>query len=224
LKAALNHCWEDSKISTNDAWQRVKPFKGVDAARIRYLQKDETQRLVNAAKPEFRLLVQAALLTGARYGELARLRVNDFHADAQTIGVRKSKSGKPRHVILTDEGVKFFRAFTAGRAGNELLFTHNGSAWGKSHQLRPMLDACVAAKIKPTISFHGLRHTYASLAIMNKAPLMVVARNLGHADTRMVERHYGHLADSWLAAEIKDKVPVLGIVGKTNVASLTDRR
>ena len=33
---------------------------------------------------------------------------------------------------------------------------------------------------------------------MAGAPLMVVAEVLGHADTRMVERHYGHLAPSYL--------------------------
>jgi hypothetical protein len=36
------------------------------------------------------------------------------------------------------------------------------------------------------INFHGLR----SLAVMNGMHLMVVARNLGHVDTRMVEKHY----------------------------------
>jgi integrase len=196
----------------------------VDAARTQYLQKGETRRLVNAADPEFRLMVQAALLTGARYGELGRLRVEDFQPDSQTIRVRKSKSGKPRHIVLTDEGVGFFSDVTAGRAGSDLLLTHNGAPWGKSHQIRLMKRTCAAAKISPPIPFHGLRHTYASLAIMNKAPLMVIARNLGHTDTRMVEKHYGHLADSWLATEIKDKVPVLGIVEKTNVASLGGRR
>jgi integrase len=220
LKAALNHCWGDREISSNDAWQRVKPFPGVDAARIVYLQKDEARRIVNAADPEFRLLLQAALLTGARYGELARFRVEDFQPDSQTVRVRKSKSGKPRHIVLTDEGVRFFSAVAAGRAGNDLLFTHNSAPWGKSHQIRLMKRTCARAKIGPAIPFHGLRHTYASLAIMNKAPLMVIARNLGHTDTRMVEKHYGHLADSWLAAEIRDKVPTLGIVGKTNVARL----
>ncbi|MGE5242301.1 MAG: tyrosine-type recombinase/integrase [Bacteroidota bacterium] len=224
LKAALNHCWRDGKIISNDAWQRVKPFKSVDAARVRYLQKDEARRLVNAAEPEFRLLVQAALLTGARYGELTRLRVEDFHVDSDTIGVRESKSGKPRHIVLNSEGAQFFRTTTAGRSGGELLFTHAGAAWGKSYQVRPMRAACIAAGIKPAISFHGLRHTYASLAIMNGAPPMVVARNLGHADTRMVERHYGHLSESWLAIEIKAKVPELGIVKTANVARLGNKR
>jgi integrase len=52
-----------------------------------------------------------------------------------------------------------------------------------------MAEAC--AKIDPEISFHVLRHTWASLAVMADVPLLVVARNLGHADTRTVEKHYG---------------------------------
>ena len=57
-----------------------------------------------------------------------------------------------------------------------------------------MIEASARAKIKPRVSFHILRHCYASLAVMNGMPLMVVAKNLGHSDTRMVEKHYGHLS------------------------------
>jgi integrase len=73
-----------------------------------------------------------------------------------------------------------------------------------------MADACERAKIKPPISFHGLRHTYASHAVMNGAPLLVVAKNLGHSDTRMVERHYGHLAPSYVADAIRKAAPRFG--------------
>jgi len=38
----------------------------------------------------------------------------------------------------------------------------------------------------------------------------VVAKNLGHADTRMVEKHYGHLAPSYVADEIRTKAPRFG--------------
>jgi hypothetical protein len=37
------------------------------------------------------------------------------------------------------------------------------------------------------------------LLTYGRRPLMVAARNLGHADTRMVERHYGYLAPSYIA-------------------------
>jgi integrase len=73
------------------------------------------------------------------------------------------------------------------------------------------------AKIDPPINFHGLRHTWASHAVMNGVPLMIVARNLGHSDTRMVEKHYGHLAQSYVADAIRAGAPRFGAVKKTNV-------
>ena len=51
------------------------------------------------------------------------------------------------------------------------------------------------------------RHTWASLTIMAGAPLMVVAINLGHRDTRMVEKHYGRLAPSYIADAIRSGAP-----------------
>ena len=63
------------------AWGKVKPFKNVDAARLRYLTIAEAKRLINASEPDFRLLVQAALQTEVRYSELARLTVSDFNPD-----------------------------------------------------------------------------------------------------------------------------------------------
>jgi integrase len=165
--------------------------------------------------------VEAALQTGARYGELVRLQVNDFNPDAGTVAIRQSKSGKPRHVVVTDEGAAFFMAAIVGRAGHELIFRKaNGSAWGMSHQGRPMAEACRRSKISPAINFHGLRHTYASLAVMNGAPLIVVARNLGHTDTRMVEKHYGHLTPSYVADAIRASAPRFGSVTASNVKPL----
>ena len=66
------------------------------------------------------------------------------------------------------------------------------------------------ATINPPVSFHALRHTWASLAAMNGTPLFVVAKNLGHADARMVERHYGHLAPSYIADAIRAGAPKFG--------------
>jgi integrase len=220
LKSALNRAWRRGKVPSDAAWRRVEPFKNVDAARIRYLTVAEAKRLTNAADSEFRSLVQAALQTGARYGELAALQVHDFNADAGTVAIRQSKSGKPRHVVLTDEGAAFFRQTCAGRAGAELMFPKGGGAWEKSNQARPMVAACERAKIKPPINFHGLRHTWASLAVMNGAPLLVVAKNLGHSDTRMVERHYGHLAPSYITDAIRAAAPRFGFKADPKIATI----
>jgi integrase len=160
LRAAFNHAFREGLVDSDAAWRKVKSFKSVDAARLRYLTVDEARRLVNASDPDFRLLVQAALQTGCRYSELGRLEAADFNPDSETLAIRQSKSGKARHVVLTNEGASLFRGLTAGRAGWEVMLRKaNGEAWRTSHQLRPMAQACRRAMINPPVSFHSLRHT-----------------------------------------------------------------
>jgi integrase len=221
LRAALNHAFLNGKVESDLVWRKLKPFHRVEAARIRYLSVVEAKRLLNACDPDFRRLVQAALATGARYGELTALRASDFNPDSDTIHVRTSKSGKGRHIVLNDEGVALFNSLVAGNPGMAVLLTKaDGSPWKSSHQARPMAEACERAKIAPPVSFHVLRHTWASLAVMAGGPLMVVARNLGHSDTRMVEKHYGHLAPSYVADAIRAAAPKFGIKPERKVVSL----
>ncbi|MGY3410108.1 integrase [Bradyrhizobium sp. GM5.1] len=150
LKAALNRVWRDRKVSTDAAWRAVEPFKGVDAARVRYLELAEATRLLNASDEGFRRLARGALETGARYGELIRLKVTDFSHNSGTVSIRKSKSSKSRHIHLTEDGVAFFRSIAAGRAGTAFLFLKdNGEPWKKDHQKDPMREACDRAKIDP---------------------------------------------------------------------------
>ena len=136
LKAALNRSWRDGLLASDAEWRRVQAFGKVDVARVQHLSVAEAKRLVNACSPlEFKLLVQAALATGARYGELCRLRVADFNGVAGTLAVSISKSGKARHIVLADEGIELFRELTVGRGGDAtLLLRANGKPWGKSDQ------------------------------------------------------------------------------------------
>jgi integrase len=221
LRAALNHAFSEGKTDTDSAWRKVKPFKGVDVARVRYLTVAEAKRLINASDAEFRPLVQAALHTGCRYGELQALEARDFNPDAGTLAIRQSKTGKPRHVVLSEEGQQLFAALAAGRSGHALMLRKDdGQPWGQGHQVRPIQEACERAKITPSINFHALRHTWASNAVMNGMPLMVVAKNLGHTDTRMVEKHYGHLAPSYVADAVRKSAPKFGFKPDRNVVGL----
>jgi integrase len=96
---------------------RLRTGRFSNAPKVRYLSIDESTRLINACEPDFRPLAQAALLTGCRYGELVGMVCHDFNPDAGCVTVRESKSGKPRHVPLTEEGQRFFERSTAGRPG-----------------------------------------------------------------------------------------------------------
>jgi integrase len=76
---------------------------------------------------------------------------------------------------------------------------------------RPLEDASKAAGISPPITFHILRHTHGSHLAMQGVPMGVIAKQLGHADTRMTEKHYAHLAPNYVADTIRANFPKLGI-------------
>jgi integrase len=215
LFRALNQAYEQGHVESDQAWRRVKSFKGVIKARLRYLTIAESKRLINAADPEFRPLLQAALLTGARYGSLGQLVVSDFDPDAGTLRMRTRKgdgSERVYHVHLTGAAREFLQAACAGRRGSDLIFTRaDGRSWGKSQQQALMREASGRAGITPAVNFHATRHTFASHAVMNGAPLLVVAQALGHTDTRQIEKHYGHLAPSYAADAIRKAAPTYGI-------------
>ena len=189
FKAGLNRAFAGGKLPSDEAWRRVKPYSKVEKAIVRYLGDAESTRLVNTCEPDFRPLVQAALLSGARYGEITRMSARDYSADSGSIFIEHTKSGHPRYVFLTEEGQGFFERAAVGNEPGQLLFVRSdGKPWGKSQQTRPLQRACEAAQIDPAVSFHILRHTYASRLAMQGVPMAVIAKQLGHADDRL-ERH-----------------------------------
>ena len=219
LKAALNYAHENRRVSSKAAWEAVKPFREVDLPKVRFLTPDEVTALINACEADFQTLVKAALLTGCRYGELTAMSVDAFNPDNETIFVEKSKNGKARHVALNGEGVAFFSHATKHRAPSERMFLRaNGRQWKTSEQKRPMDKACSDAKVG-CVTFHILRHTYASLAVMNGVPIAVVAEQLGHKDTRITERHYAHLCRSYKQEIIRANLPSFGFMTVKVVAA-----
>ena len=115
LKAALSRAYRENDIATNEAWRRVHPFREVDTAKVHYRTDDECRRLVEACATDFRPMVQAALLTGARFGELAVLVRLMSNLTNGTLHIRRAKSGKGRHIVLSDEGTAFFKRLADGR-------------------------------------------------------------------------------------------------------------
>lgn len=213
LKALLNRAFQDGLVADDTPWRKLKPFAKADEARIRFLSDAEGVRLVNACPADLRALVRAALLTGARFGELARLKAADVNLKAGRVYIGQSKSERPRHIPLNPEGVALFKARSTGKTGDTPLFTRSdGREWGKNHHVRSLLQSCEVANIKPAVAFHQLRHTYASHLAQAGIDLLTISKLLGHADTRITSKHYAHLADKTLAAAVT-KLPSFEATG-----------
>lgn len=212
LKAALNHAWRNNDKVDPSEWQKVKPFDDVDAPKVSYLTEEQASELLQAASDDFRPIARAALLTGCRYGELTRVKVSDLERDQ--LFIEKTKTGKPRHVPLSNDGIKFFKALAKRKTRNDLLLTHqDGSNWDRSHQTRPMRQACEKSGINPPVGFHVLRHTYATLLLRTDGSqgvsIRYVAALIGDS-VATCEKHYGHVIQDDLRKEVARKLPSFG--------------
>lgn len=99
-------------------------------------------------------------------------------------GLRRIKEGAKgkQPDDLYSQSAKVARLTHVGRA----------NAWDKDDQTQAMRKACQAAEID-RLCFHELPHIYASGLVRVGVPLVYVARQLGHTNTRMVEAHYAQL-------------------------------
>ncbi|HKD79512.1 MAG TPA: site-specific integrase [Candidatus Angelobacter sp.] len=193
LKAALNFALQEGHVDcSGTAWREVRPFIAVRAGRTRFLSDEEQRMFVAACEGDFRNLVLGALYTGARYGELTRLRVDNFTGTAVHIPAAIAKNKKERIVYLEPAGATFFARLIGDRLANEFLFTKGGHQWDKNEQWYGTRLATEKAELA-NFTFCILRHTAAANWIRAGVSLKYVAEQLGHSII-ICERHYAHVA------------------------------
>lgn len=191
LKAALNRAWRQDRLIADDtAWRMVERVAGGGEARKVFLSAAQAKVLAQkCASPGLKRLVQGALLTGARLGELAAARVHDLDAGTGTLEVDGKTGG--RTVYLSQEACGFFAAIAAGRAPKApLLARDDGEPWGKNHHQKPFAAAVQTSALPDETTFYALRHTHISLALLAGVNIQVLAENCG-TSVRMIELHYG---------------------------------
>lgn len=222
LKAALNWAWKNDQIpGPVGEWKKLDKFKSEDVV-PRMLAMDEVRRLLNAAAPDFRKILTGALLTGCRYGELCALQVKSYDADNRKVAVSQTKTGKNPFQPLTTEGVEFFEGLTAGRPADDPLFQRaDGRAWGPGDQHRPMRDAANAAKVAD-VSFKAMRASYGKALLDATRDIEMVAKALGHSDSRITRKHYARYLEADLAQAIA-KMPALGLASDRKVRRIKAR-
>jgi integrase len=168
--------------------------------RLRFLTEAEIESLLKACtdlktySPHLRPLVETALHTGMRRGELLGLQWEQIRNGF--IYLTKTKSGKGRQIPINDRLAEVFREV---RRGNQLKseFVFCDSQGRRFLEVkRSFASACKRAGVED-FRFHDLRHTFASRLVMRGASLKAVQELLGHADMKMTMR-YAHLSHEHL--------------------------
>jgi len=179
----------------------------VDNRRTRFLSKDEAKALLAELKKRSADVHNMALFslhTGARAGEVFNLKWGDVDIQQGVVQFKETKSGRNRIAYLTNEIKKMMTARRPENAqGDALVFPGRGGikiaqisdSFNRAVEKLHMNDGTADRLMK--VTFHTLRHTYASwLAIEGVNPFHL-KELMGHSDLKLTER-YSHLSDDAL--------------------------
>lgn len=165
--------------------------------RTRFLSDDERARLLVACGKSdwtgLQTLVQLALLTGARRGELIGLTWADIDLKAGKALVRDTKNGESRTLPLVGKALESLRALKLqNSARSEYVFPNASGFPGPYEHFDAHWQAALEAASIENFRFHDLRHSTASYLAAQGASLLEIADVLGHKTLSMVKR-YSHL-------------------------------
>lgn len=164
----------------------------------KYLEREELERVLDAAMPEYRSLIAFLALSGLRVGEAIALTPADvtdvitvnktFSAITGETGPTKT-DGSTRKVFIQRELADVIR--TAPRS-DRYLFTHNGRRVDY-YAFNKYFRELTARTIGRPLTTHALRHTHTSLLAAAGVPLDAISRRLGHADSKVTREIYFHV-------------------------------
>jgi len=195
LKQIFNYAIECGMIQINPTNQlRRNPRPKL----TRFLSQDEIHRLHEALDSHQGQysgrqqidIIKLLLYTGCRKGEIVCLRWSEYHGDM--LHLYDSKTG-PRRVFLNTQSQKIL-----GRQPKDsdtyVFPSYHDKSKPRSSELSLWRKVKRVANLDD-VRLHDLRHTFASHAVINKVPLPVLMRLLGHSRERMTLR-YAHINDS----------------------------
>ena len=203
LRGAFEVAWERGHLDNDRPMRCLRRLPNIDRPRVVFLDANECTKLLDSCDPDLRQLVQAALYTGCRANELTTLTVGDFQPQNSSVFISSPKGHRTRHVILPRIAVRFFEQASQGKTRTERIFRkENGRLWGAEYKSY-FQRARTTAGLPKNVTFHGLRHTYASRLLEGGVSLVTVADQLGHTNTQTVGATYGHLTSKRKVEEIE---------------------
>jgi integrase len=196
LIAALNFAVHQKYISADVAqeWRSVKAFKGASKRRDLYLDLKQRRAMLKAATGAIRDLIEAAMLTGARAGELVSARRSAF--DARTKSITLTGKTGTRIIPLSPTAVTLFERLAKDKLPAAFLLTRDdGRHWAHSDWDELVRDAASKAELPPGTCLYTLRHSWITAALTDRISPLEVARLVG-TSLAMIDRNYGHLANA----------------------------
>ncbi len=211
LRYAMNLAvrWEIPGVTANPT-KDVPLFEDPNK-KERYLSQEEAQRLYVAVRqsdnPMLQFIVPMLILTGARKREVLDSKWEDFDLARRQWRIPVTKTGKPRHVPLSDGVLRLLAAvphyddcpWVFANPKTRKPYVSFFSSWDTARKQAGLAD----------VRIHDLRHSFASFLVNAGRSLYEVQKILGHTQVKTTQR-YAHLSQDTLidaANEVSKAVP-----------------
>lgn len=218
IKSCVKDAMEEQLILI-DFTRKTQPTWSVEAKRSieKHLNYYESKRLLQSLWSKINdglgySLILLGLTSGMRFGELVGLTRNDFNFDNNTINVNKTwgykkdsplgfgktKNEQSNRVIKMDRLTMnhFYKLFTNTPINiHQLVFYSPESKYkviSNTNANKLLKKLLIDLNIEP-ITFHGLRHTHASVLLYKKTSIHFVSERLGHSDIETTLKEYTHV-------------------------------
>jgi integrase len=206
LRVALAHAVRHNLLPRNPASAVARPKTG--RPDIQPFDRAEVNRLLAAARGDrLEALFRLALDAGMRQGELFGLSRDALDLDAGTVRVLRSleerKGGRRVKDVKTDASRRLIRLHPdtvaclrkhLAAVGGDTVFPDARGGWlRRSNFLRRDFHPLLKRAGLRVRGFHHLRHTMATLLLLEGINVKAVSRRLGHSTTRMTLDAYSHV-------------------------------
>lgn len=174
-KKGLTLAWE-RHITPENYGLRIKPVP-VNNKREVFLTVDQVHQIADSCQPETQAAIWAALLTGARRGELCQIRTEHIGEDVIMIPASHTKTNMARVVPIIPALRPWLKYFPLTLSVEGLK-----SNWQRARKRAGMEH----------VNFHDLRHSCASIMLGLGVDLYTISKILGHSTIQTTQR-YSHL-------------------------------
>jgi integrase len=187
--AFLSKCF---RLAIERELATCNPVRGIQleesSGRLRFLTVAEIRKLLSTANGQLKDIIIVAIYTGLRKDEIFSLTWSDIHKKSLTVQ-RKWKGESYQAVRASQAALE-----AINRQPRASAYVFPNPSGDRRMSCRTAFENAVQKAGLQDVTFHTLRHTFASHAVMNGMPLKVLQEVLGHSKFDMVLK-YAHLAD-----------------------------
>lgn len=204
----INYCIKEGLYTGNNPFYGIKKLS-VDNQRLRFLSKDEVKKLLDEVKGDevLHLFTLLALTTGARLQSVLSIQKKDINFSTNTINLTDAKNNNQYKGFLKEDVKKMLSERLKGLKNDDFVISYDRGqpveVKAIQRRLRPILNRLFNSDLKEgdranRVVIHTLRHTFASLLVINGTPLYTVQKLMNHKDIKQTSRYAKLAPDSGL--------------------------